>query len=237
MVAVTDAALRKADELLSELIELVETARALPMSSSCVVPREQVLDLLDALRETMPPEMSQARSIVARRDSIEAEARSDADELLASARGEGERLVHAARIEAHEGLEAARAEAAQLVSASSIHYAAVEESAQVRADAESYATSLRASSEDYAQRTLADLAALLSQAAQTAENGRQQLLRRVAGEQGAPDPQPEGASAGDIVGEAVESGPAVVDVAPDPSQPGPSEHDRPSEPDPAEAPC
>ena len=47
----TDEALRRTDELLSELIEIVETARALPMSTSCVLPRERVLDLLDELRE------------------------------------------------------------------------------------------------------------------------------------------------------------------------------------------
>ena len=34
----TDQSLRRADELLTELVELVETARTLPMSSSCVLP-------------------------------------------------------------------------------------------------------------------------------------------------------------------------------------------------------
>ena len=64
----TDQALRRVDELLTELVELVETARTVPMSSSCVVPREHVLDLLDDLREVLPPEMVEARALLAQRD-------------------------------------------------------------------------------------------------------------------------------------------------------------------------
>src|SRR4051794_1250004 len=66
----TDESLRRTDELLSELIDLVETAQALPMSSSCVLPRERVLDLLDELREVLPPEMDAARTVIARRDKM-----------------------------------------------------------------------------------------------------------------------------------------------------------------------
>ena len=66
----TDQSLRRADELLTELVEQVETARALPMSSSCVLPRERMLDLLDELREVLPPEIDEARRVIANRDSL-----------------------------------------------------------------------------------------------------------------------------------------------------------------------
>ena len=56
----TGQAHARTDDLLTELVELVETARAVPMSASCVVPREHVLDLLDELREALPPEMDEA---------------------------------------------------------------------------------------------------------------------------------------------------------------------------------
>lgn len=182
----TDAALRRADELLSELIELVETARALPMSSSCVVPREQVLDLLDALRETMPPEMAEARMVVARQQAIEEDARAAGDELLDRARAEGDRIVHAARVEAHEASEAARAEAGALVSASSVHAAATIEAQRLREDAEEYSERMRTQARTYADRTLADLATLLGDAARTAENGRRALQERPEGEDAEP---------------------------------------------------
>ena len=59
-----DRSLRRVDELLTELVELVETARTLPMSSSCVVPRERLLDLLDELREVVPSAVENARHVL-----------------------------------------------------------------------------------------------------------------------------------------------------------------------------
>lgn len=176
----TEHALRRADELLTEIVEIVETARALPMSSSCVVPREQMLDLLDALREVMPPEMAQARTVVARRDAIEAQAQEASQEVLAEAQSEGERIVYAARVQAHELLESARAEQAQLLSTSSIHQLAEQEAAAARAAADQYAQTVRRGGEQYANQTLSDLVELLTAAARTAENGRRALADRAA---------------------------------------------------------
>lgn len=176
----SEQALRRADELLTDLVEIVETARALPMSSSCVVPREQMLDLLDALREVMPPEMAQARAVVARRDSIEQSASEASEQTLAEARAEGERLVYAARVQAHELLESARAEQATLLSSSSIHQLAEQEAASARAAADQYAEAVRRGGEQYAHQTLSDLIDLLGAAARTAENGRQALADRSA---------------------------------------------------------
>ncbi|MCW2604647.1 MAG: large Ala/Glu-rich protein [Pseudonocardiales bacterium] len=210
----TEQALRRADELLTDLVEIVETARALPMSSSCVVPREQMLDLLDALREVMPPEMAQARSVVARRDTIEQQAHQASEETLAEARAEGERLVYAARVQAHELLESARAEQAMLLSASSIHQLAEQEAAAKRADAEQYAQSVRRGGEQYANQTLSDLVDLLTSAARTAENGRRALVDRTA----AADAAAAGGDAqGQLAGEWVEDDLESLDP---PAEPG-----------------
>jgi len=50
---------------IDELIEIVEAARAMPMSSSCVINRSQVLDLLDDLKRGMPEEIDRAREVLA----------------------------------------------------------------------------------------------------------------------------------------------------------------------------
>ena len=105
--------MRRSDELLTELIELVETARAVPMSASCVVPRERVLDLLDELREVLPPEMDQARTVIARRDQVMRDAHetaaaareravAEADTVLADAGHRAEALVADAEQRAEE---------------------------------------------------------------------------------------------------------------------------------------
>ena len=89
-----DQSMRRADELLTELVEQVETARSMPMSSSCVLPRERLLDLLDELREVLPPEIDEARKIIASRDALLHEAYAEASSVRekAAALKERERL-------------------------------------------------------------------------------------------------------------------------------------------------
>ena len=44
-------------ETVDELTTVIETARSVPMSASCMVPRDHLLDLLDDLRESLPEEV------------------------------------------------------------------------------------------------------------------------------------------------------------------------------------
>jgi len=197
---VTDQALRRTDELLIELVEMVETARTLPMSSSAVIPRERLLDLLDALRETMPPEMGEARRVIATRDDVLQRAREQAEmlveeaqahaaEIIEAGRSEHTRLLSstavqqaaresadAMRAEAHAEVEGARAEAARLVEQARSE--AEQYTARVRAEVDAYAAKLASDAEDYTDSTLAELAQTLNRAAATAEQGRVALARR-----------------------------------------------------------
>jgi cell division septum initiation protein DivIVA len=185
----TDQSLRRTDELLTELVELIETARALPMSSSIVVPRERVLDLLDELRETMPPEMQEARRTITARDALLREASEQAERLRQEADERAQELIDAGRVE-HE----------RLVSVTDVHRAATQEAERVRADAAShladaraaaqrvaeqlrvdaiaYAAKLKVDADDYTDRTLAEFAETLHRAAAVAEQGRVALARR-----------------------------------------------------------
>lgn len=196
----TDQALRRADELLSELVELVETARTVPMSSSCILPRERVLDLLDELRETMPPEMDQARRVIATRDAVlhgaeeeaakaHERATAEADALVADARRRADELARDADAQARLIVEVGRAEHDKLVSNTGVRQAAAEMAASVRAEADHYAHTTRddagryaakltGDAQEYADRTLAELAATLQRATATAEQGRAALARR-----------------------------------------------------------
>jgi cell division septum initiation protein DivIVA len=160
----TDYTLARVDEVLTELVELVETARTIPMSASCVLPRERTLDLLDSLREVLPPEMTEARRLVAQRaqliadaarfsDDMKTQATERAEHLVGHATEQAEQLVAAARTEAHQIVEAARAEQAQLVSAAGVHQAAVAEAARITAEAEQYAAATRGEAEQAAAAT------------------------------------------------------------------------------------
>ena len=54
----------KASSLVDELIDMVEAAKNMPLSQSCVINRSEVLGLLDEIQEALPREFSQAASLL-----------------------------------------------------------------------------------------------------------------------------------------------------------------------------
>jgi cell division septum initiation protein DivIVA len=132
-------------ESLDALVTVVEEARSLPMTSNCVVPRGDVLELLDDVREALPGELDDAQDVLDRRDELvddaaqEAEqtrssARADADEMLAEARDEAERAVSEARAEAEQLLASARHEAERAVSDGRRQFTELTDRARAEAD-------------------------------------------------------------------------------------------------------
>ena len=58
-------ALRRVPDALDELVALVESARAMPLSSSCVLPREEALAIPDLIKtqDALPPDTEQMRIV------------------------------------------------------------------------------------------------------------------------------------------------------------------------------
>ena len=59
---------------LTSAITLVEEARGVPLSASCVVHRAEMLEILDDAREALPTDFESARKIIEARDAIIEEA-------------------------------------------------------------------------------------------------------------------------------------------------------------------
>ncbi len=132
-------------ESLDAVVTVVEEARGVPMTTNCVVPRGDVLELLDDVREALPGELDDAQDVLDRRDELvddaaqEAEqtrssAQADADQLLADAREEAERTVAEARAEAEQTVARARHEAERAIAEGRRQYAELTDRAQAEAD-------------------------------------------------------------------------------------------------------
>lgn len=87
-------------ESLDALVTIVEEARSVPMTSNCVVPRGDVLELLDDVREAIPGEMDDAQDVLDRRDEVVSEAEREAEETRSAASSEAEETLQNARTEA-----------------------------------------------------------------------------------------------------------------------------------------
>src|SRR5829696_7271013 len=78
---------------LSELEELVRDAKSMPLSSSALLNRDEVLSLIDDLKSSLPDEIKQARWVVKDREELLAKARRDAEAMVEQARAEQLRLA------------------------------------------------------------------------------------------------------------------------------------------------
>jgi len=57
-------------EKLTSAITMVEEARSVPLSASCVVHRGELLELLDEARNLLPHDFSTAQNVISSRDAI-----------------------------------------------------------------------------------------------------------------------------------------------------------------------
>ena len=101
-------------EKLNTAIAIVEEARGVPLSASCVVHRGEMLEILEGARDVLPADLSGAEEIITKRDQIIEEGRTSAESMIATAREDVARMVEqtsivqAARDEAQRILDEAR---------------------------------------------------------------------------------------------------------------------------------
>lgn len=132
---------------LQQLEELVAEAKSMPLSTSVLINREEVLELIQEMRATMPEEIKQARWVVKDREQLLTKARKDSEGIVQQALEEQKRLVaqeevvRASTREAERILEEAR-----------------EQSRQMRLEAEDYIDQKLAAFEATLTRTLEQIA-------------------------------------------------------------------------------
>ncbi|HET7236138.1 MAG TPA: hypothetical protein VFK59_06865 [Actinomycetota bacterium] len=124
---------------LQQLEDLVRDAKSMPLSSSALLNREEVLELIEELKVALPEEIKQARWVV-----------KDREELLAKARRDSETMV-----------EQAREEQLRLASHEAVVQRANEEAERILQEADDDARRLRLEAEDYVDAKLAQLEGIL----------------------------------------------------------------------------
>ena len=106
-------------EKLASAISLVEEARGVPLSASCVLHRGELLELLDEARAGLPVDLESAQKVIASRDAIIEEGRLSAEQMITMAREDVARMVEQtsivalARDEARRVLDEAREQGLQ----------------------------------------------------------------------------------------------------------------------------
>jgi len=150
---------RDLTSILDALEQAVEQARSMPMSSSVLVSRAEVLDLIGQLRATLPTELADADELLATAAEVQARAYAEAEQVIAAARRRADELVSAEQVVADAGARAA----------------------EIVAEAERIAGQLRRQADDYCDRRLADFEIDLGRLLSQVQAGRAKLAGRLDG--------------------------------------------------------
>ena len=142
--------------LIDKLDDLVHNARPVPLTDQVRVDREEVYDILDQMRATIPEEIKQARWIVKERQEMLAEAKREAERIVKEAREQQQRLV------ANEEITRQAERAAEEI---------VEEARERERE-------IRLGAEDYADDILSTLEVNLGKFLAAVQRGREQLQAR-----------------------------------------------------------
>jgi F0F1-type ATP synthase membrane subunit b/b' len=139
--------------LLLRLQELLENARAMPLSSSVMVNKEEFGELLQDAVDGLPEELKQARWLLKEREDVLERANREADRIIEAARVRAERMV-----ERTEVVREARRAAESIVE-----------------HGDRQAAAIRHEAEDYVDRKLAAFEVVLDRTMQQVQKGRERL--------------------------------------------------------------
>jgi len=159
-----------AETLIRHAIDEVAGARAMPLSSSVLVARDELVELLQRALDRLPDEMRQARWLLRERDEFLESRRREADQLLEEVRAQAERMVQRTEIVRQANQVAQR----------------------ILEDARQEARRLRHEAEDFCDQKLASFEIVLDRTMRIVQSGREKL-------QATPPPEPP-PSAARVVG-------------------------------------
>lgn len=158
------AAITDSEQLLRRVADQIASAKTMPLSSSAMINREEVLELLETAASRLPEELRAARWMLRERDEFLAKTRREADDILDAARAQAERMVQRAEV-----VRAAEHRARQILDG-----------------ANDEARRLRHEVEDFCDQRLAQFEIILEKVRTAVHQGRTKLTSTG----GLPEPEP-----------------------------------------------
>ncbi len=142
-----------AEGLVRRVMEVVNTAKAMPLSASVLISRDEVVGLLNDALERLPDELRQARWLLREREEFLAERAREAEALMEEVRVQAERMVSRTEIVRQSNQVAQR----------------------ILDDANEESRRMRHEAEDYCDQKLAGMEIVLERIMRTVHSGREKL--------------------------------------------------------------
>ena len=142
--------------LLEQLEELVEKAPEIPLTGRVLLDADELLELIDQIRSSVPEEVRRAEAVSVEKDRVIAEGQQKAERIIAQA----------------------EEYAARLIRESEIHRQAEQEARRILDEASQRAQEITRGAEDYADQILSNLQSALEKTISVVSRGREELANR-----------------------------------------------------------
>jgi vacuolar-type H+-ATPase subunit H len=144
---------------IQQLEDMIREAKSMPLSASALLNREELLEVVTEMKDSLPEEIKQARWVV-----------KDREELLSKARRDAEGIV-----------EKARADQARMVAKEEVVQESRNEAERILAEAREQARQIHLEAEDYVDAKLAQFDAAMTRIAE-ALVGAEEAVTKVKGQ-------------------------------------------------------
>jgi hypothetical protein len=161
--------------LLRQALDIVRSAKSMPLSASALISRDEVTGVLEAAVDRLPDELRQARWLLREREEFLADRSREAEALMEEVRVQAERMVSRTEIVRQANQVAQR----------------------ILDDANEDARRMRHEAEDYCDQKLAGMEIVLDRIMRTVQAGREKLQAVAPPLDGPPPPGPESAEGED----------------------------------------
>ena len=142
-----------AESIINQTLDIIATAKSMPLSSSVMVSRDELTSLLQSALECLPDELRQARWLLREREEFLAERTREAEALMEDVRAQAERMVQRTEIVRQANSVAQR----------------------ILDDANDEARTMRHEAEDFCDQKLAGMEIVLDRLTRTVQSGRAKL--------------------------------------------------------------
>jgi hypothetical protein len=147
-----------AETIIRRVIDHIATARTIPLSSSPMINRDEIIEWLEEALGRFPDDLRQARWLLKERDDFLSKTKREADDILEAASNQATRMVQRTEV-----VRASEQRAQKIVDA-----------------AESASRKLRMETEDFIDQRLASFQIVLDRVNKTVAAGRERLNGSVA---------------------------------------------------------
>lgn len=166
-----------AKKILDRMEAILERAKGIPLTSFVMIDKEELINEIDRLRDSLPSELEEAANILNRKEEIFRDGHNAAEKVLTDAKREAMRLIEDNEITKNATINASKMEVEAKEAANTLYAKVKKQCISLKRKVIKEAISIREGADRYAETVLTRLAADMNEAKAIADVGQAQLTK------------------------------------------------------------